>query len=116
MKMKTFAQLTDSERQLAIAFAQRAGHPHCAGLQFRFSRGKCVAVQSGLSPVIERSDKRIQSAVATLQASERGQQTLRDLKKMCDNGADGLDLSGMSALVVLIREVAYGRREFLHAI
>lgn len=63
------------------------------------------------------SDKRIKEALQTLGAHERGKKVLGYFKAMAiDGGARGLDLAGMSALVTLTREMAYGRREFIESI
>jgi hypothetical protein len=69
-----------------------------------------------LQPVVARSDRRIKDALTTLQDSERGREALSDLRKLCKGAASGFDMVNMSALVILVREFAYGRRDFLEQI
>lgn len=69
----------------------------------------------GSNPVRD-SDRRIADAIQTLE-HHRGRQVLQDLARLFKGPASGLDLTGMSALVCLVREFAMGsRREFLPAI
>lgn len=65
---------------------------------------------------IKLSDERIAKAIVVLQDNHRGQIALRDFKTMMKNGALGLDTDGMKALVSLLKEVQFGRRDFLDGI
>ena len=56
-----------------------------------------------------RLDKAITSAVQQLRKSERGQQVLRDVKSLIENGAAGLDSQNMIAMCVLIESVRVGK-------
>lgn len=51
---------------------------------------------------------RVVEAVRVLHGSERGQCTLRLFKAMMVGGAQGLDMTGQSALISLTREATFG--------
>jgi hypothetical protein len=59
------------------------------------------------------SNWRINNALTTLSAHQRGQDTLHDLRRFITGPASGLDLQGMKALQALIQEWSIGRRGFL---
>lgn len=63
---------------------------------------------------IAQSDKRIADAIAVLSEHDRGRRVLRAFRKMCEDGAAGLDSVNMRMLVRLVKEVACGRREFVN--
>lgn len=74
-------------------------------------------VSQELKPIIVRSDQRIKGAIAALQGSERGKIALSNMRKMCERAiSDGFEMDDFAALIILVREVAFGRREFLHRI
>jgi len=66
---------------------------------------------------IKESDARIEAALDTLQAHNRGLNALADLKKLLTGPAAGLDSQGYGALITLIKEFYVGcRRDFLREI
>lgn len=62
------------------------------------------------------SDNRIAKALQVLQSHNRGLNVLTDFKKLACGMANGLDSTGMDALVVLTQEFANGKRDFLQLI
>lgn len=58
------------------------------------------------------TQQRIETAIAQLSRSERGQQTLRDFKAMFNNGAKALDSQNQQALLTLTIEALSGSVDF----
>lgn len=66
---------------------------------------------------IAKSDVRISKAIKVLSESARGQNVMRDLRKLLSGEASGLDSQGQKALLALVAEFSKNqRRNFLDAV
>lgn len=95
---------------IAEAWDTYKGDPAFANLPIKMNRRHEDA--RGL----QASDEMIASALNTLNRTERGQNALRQWRRLVDSAACGFDKDHWSALQILVAETAAGRRDYLDTI